>query len=46
MGVPTLKLKILATTLSGCLMGMSACRFRHVTLIEPGFRLQPGLRRE
>jgi branched-chain amino acid transport system permease protein len=37
MGVPTLKLKILATTLSGCLMGMAGVPFPwHVTLIEPG----------
>jgi branched-chain amino acid transport system permease protein len=37
MGVPTLKLKIVATTLSGCLMGMAGVPFPwHVTLIEPG----------
>ena len=37
MGVPTLKLKIFATTLSGCLMGMAGVPFPwHVTLIEPG----------
>ena len=37
MGVPTLRLKILATTLSGCLMGMAGVPFPwHVTLIEPG----------
>jgi branched-chain amino acid transport system permease protein len=37
MGVPTLKLKILATTVSGCLMGMAGVPFPwHVTLIEPG----------
>jgi branched-chain amino acid transport system permease protein len=37
MGVPTLKLKILACTLSGCLMGMAGVPFPwHVTLIEPG----------
>jgi branched-chain amino acid transport system permease protein len=37
MGVPTLKLKILATTLSGGLMGMAGVPFPwHVTLIEPG----------
>ena len=37
MGVPTLKLKIVATTLSGGLMGMAGVPFPwHVTLIEPG----------
>ena len=37
MGVPTLKLKIFATTLSGGLMGMAGVPFPwHVTLIEPG----------
>src|SRR5262245_43419397 len=37
MGVLTLKLKIVATTLSGCLMGMAGVPFPwHVTLIEPG----------
>lgn len=37
MGVPTLKLKIVASTLSGCLMGMAGVPFPwHVTLIEPG----------
>jgi branched-chain amino acid transport system permease protein len=37
MGVPTLKLKILATSLSGGLMGMAGVPFPwHVTLIEPG----------
>jgi branched-chain amino acid transport system permease protein len=37
MGVPTLKLKILACTLSGGLMGMAGVPFPwHVTLIEPG----------
>jgi branched-chain amino acid transport system permease protein len=36
MGVPTLKLKIFATTLSGCLMGMAGAPFPyHITLIEP-----------
>jgi branched-chain amino acid transport system permease protein len=36
MGVPTLKLKILATTVSGCLMGMAGAPFPlHITLIEP-----------
>jgi branched-chain amino acid transport system permease protein len=36
MGVPTLKLKIFATTLSGSLMGMAGAPFPfHVTLIEP-----------
>jgi branched-chain amino acid transport system permease protein len=36
MGVPTLKLKIFATTLSGCLMGMAGAPFPyHVSLIEP-----------
>ena len=37
MGVPTLKLKILACTVSGGLMGMAGVPFPwHVTLIEPG----------
>jgi branched-chain amino acid transport system permease protein len=37
MGVPTLKLKIVACTLSGGLMGMAGVPFPwHVTLIEPG----------
>jgi branched-chain amino acid transport system permease protein len=37
MGVPTLKLKIVASTLSGGLMGMAGVPFPwHVTLIEPG----------
>ena len=37
LGVPTLKLKIFATTLSGGLMGMAGVPFPwHVTLIEPG----------
>jgi branched-chain amino acid transport system permease protein len=37
MGVPTLKLKLLASTLSGGLMGMAGVPFPwHVTLIEPG----------
>jgi branched-chain amino acid transport system permease protein len=37
LGVPTLKLKIFATTLSGSLMGMAGAPFPwHVTLIEPG----------
>jgi branched-chain amino acid transport system permease protein len=36
MAVPTLKLKILATTISGCLMGMAGAPFPfHITLIEP-----------
>jgi len=36
MAVPTLKLKILATTVSGALMGMAGAPFPlHVTLIEP-----------
>jgi branched-chain amino acid transport system permease protein len=36
MGVPTLKLKILASTISGCLMGMAGAPFPlHITLIEP-----------
>lgn len=36
MAVPTLKLKILATTVSGCLMGMAGAPFPfHITLIEP-----------
>jgi branched-chain amino acid transport system permease protein len=36
MGVPTLKLKIFATTLSGGLMGMAGAPFPyHITLIEP-----------
>jgi branched-chain amino acid transport system permease protein len=35
-GVPTLKLKVFATTLSGCLMGMAGAPFPyHVSLIEP-----------
>jgi branched-chain amino acid transport system permease protein len=37
LGVPTLKLKMFATTLSGGLMGMAGVPFPwHVTLIEPG----------
>ena len=36
MAVPTLKLKILATTVSGALMGMAGAPFPlHITLIEP-----------
>jgi branched-chain amino acid transport system permease protein len=36
MGVPTLKLKILATTISGGLMGLAGAPFPlHITLIEP-----------
>jgi branched-chain amino acid transport system permease protein len=36
LGVPTLKLKVFATTLSGCLMGMAGAPFPyHVSLIEP-----------
>ncbi len=36
MAVPTLRLKILATTISGCLMGLAGAPFPlHITLIEP-----------
>jgi len=37
MGVPTLRLKLFATTLSGCLMGVAGTPFPYyVTLVEPG----------
>ncbi len=36
MGVPTLKLKLFATTISGCLMGMAGAPFPYyVTYVEP-----------
>jgi branched-chain amino acid transport system permease protein len=37
MGVPTLKLKLFATTVSGVIMGLAGAPFPfHITLIEPG----------
>ena len=46
LGVPTLKLKLIATTISGCLMGMAGTTFPYlITYVEPGatFNLSFGI---
>ena len=47
MGVPTLRLKLFATTISGFLLGVAGAPFPYyVTFVEPNVRLQPRLRGE
>ena len=47
MGVPTLRLKLVATTVSGVLMGLAGAPFPYyVTFVEPTSVVRPQLRGE
>ena len=44
-GVPTLRLKLIATTLSGAFMGMAGAPFPYyIGYLQPSVRLRPGIR--